>query len=101
MAGQELSIMKSTMLNADIFQGSAAAYTCRRRSLSGWPSRDSLKTFNLLRPNTWLVLATWILLHSTSTIDGNYLVGIITSEAWQATIKAEYIVCLGTSGLDM
>ncbi len=63
---------------ADILQGSAAAYTCRRRSLSGWPSRDSLKTFNLLRPNTWLVLATWILLHSTAPIDGNYLVGIIT-----------------------
>ena len=63
---------------ADIVQGSAAAYTCRCRSLTGWPSRDSFKSFNLLRPNTWLVLATWILMPSTATIDGNYLVEIIT-----------------------
>ena len=63
---------------ADIVQGSAAAYTCRRRSLTGWPSRDSFKTFNLLRPNTWLVFATWILMHSTATIDGNYLVEMTT-----------------------
>ena len=86
---------------ADTLQGSAAAYTCRQRSLSGWPPRDSFKTFHLLRPNTWLVLATWVLLHSTSTIDGNYLVGMMTSEAWQATMKAGYNVCQGTSGLSM
>lgn len=88
MAEPELSMLKSIKLKADIFRGSAAAYTCRRRSLSGWPPRDRLKTFSLLRPNTWLVLATWIRLHSTSTINGNHLVGMITIEARQATMKA-------------
>ena len=97
MAEQELSMMKSIKLVADIFRGSAAAYTCRRRSLSSWPPRDRLKTFSLLRPNTRLVFATWILLHSTSTINGNHLVGMITSEAPQATMKAGCTVSPGNS----
>ncbi len=101
MADQELNMMKIIKLKADRFRGSAATYTCRRRSLSSWPSRDRLKTFSLLRSNTWLVLATRILLRSTSTINGNHLVGMRISEAQQATMKAGCRVCQGTYGLGM